>query len=76
MSKEQIAAWINRFKDIDTEDNLKRQQLVDAFINSIYLYDDRMIITYNIKDGETDKITLDDIQSSDLERYALPKKKP
>ena len=28
-----------------------RQRLIDTFVNSIYLYDDKLVITYNFKDG-------------------------
>ena len=29
----------------------QRQALVDTFINSIYLYDDKVLITFNYKEG-------------------------
>jgi len=29
-----------------------RSRIIDTFINSIYLYDDRLVIYYNIKDGQ------------------------
>ena len=29
----------------------QRQALVDMFINSIYLYDDKVLITFNYKEG-------------------------
>ena len=35
--------------------------LIDTFINAIYLYDDKMLITFNYKDG-TKKITFSEIQ--------------
>ena len=35
-----------------------------AFLNAIYLYDDKIIITYNYKDG-TKTTTFDDINGSD-----------
>ena len=52
LSKEQIRCWIDRFRPIDKDDLSQRQQLIDAFINSIYVYDDKFLITYNYKDGE------------------------
>ena len=52
LSKEQIRCWIDRFRPIDKEDLSQRQLLIDAFINSIYVYDDKFPITYNYKDGE------------------------
>ncbi len=37
---------------IDKDDDTQKQRLIDAFVNSIYVYDDKMLITYNYKDGE------------------------
>ena len=36
---------------------------IDTFINAIYLYDDKMLITFNYKDG-TKKITFSEIQEA------------
>lgn len=52
LSKEQIKYWICKFKMIDKDDDIQKQRLIDAFVNSIYVYDDKMLITYNYKDGE------------------------
>ena len=37
--------------------------LIDAFVNAIYLYDDKLVITFNYKDG-TRTITLDDVKEA------------
>ena len=37
----------------------QRQALVDTFINSIYLYDDKVLITFNYKEG-TQTITFEE----------------
>lgn len=57
-----------------------RQRLSDTFINRIYLYDDKLVITFNHKDG-AQTITLNDIETalaekengSDLVSSAVPK---
>lgn len=56
------------------------QRLIDTFVNRIYLYDDKLIITFNHKDG-AQTITLGDIETalaeqengSDLVSSAVPK---
>lgn len=55
-----------------------RQRLIDTFINRIYLYDDKMVITFNYKDG-SETISLNEIEnalkgenSSDLDSSAVP----
>ena len=35
----------------------------DTFINSIYVFDDKLVFTYNFKDG-TETITLTEIQAA------------
>jgi len=58
-----------------------RQMLIDSFINRIYLYDDRLVISCNHKDGE-ETITLEDVETalaeagfgSDLVSFAVPLK--
>ena len=37
--------------------------LIDAFVNAIYLYDDKLVITFNYKDG-TRTIALDDVKEA------------
>ena len=52
--------------------------LVDTFINAIFVYDDRLLLTFNFKDG-TRTITFSDVQAatsengSDLDCLAAPK---
>ena len=41
-----------QFRLIDRSDDSQKQKLIDVFVNSIYVYDDKMLITYNYKDGE------------------------
>ena len=52
LSKEQIKFWIYKFKRADIANNDQKRRLIDTFINSIYIYDDKILITYNCKDGE------------------------
>ena len=53
-----------------------RQRLIDTFVNRIYLYDDKLIITFNHKDG-AQTITLNDIETAfaKFKEFSLIKKK-
>ena len=51
LSREQIVFWISKFKDGDIDDPSYRQAIVDIFVNSVFLYDDRLAVTFNWKDG-------------------------
>lgn len=52
ISKEQIEAWIMNFAKIDLNNEKQKQRIIDVFINSIYVYDDKVIVFFNYKDGE------------------------
>ena len=51
MEKDQIVFWISKFKDGDIDDPAYRQSLVDIFLNSVFLYDDKLVLAFNWKDG-------------------------
>lgn len=72
LTKEQILFFLNRFRTIDTSKPEQRQRLIDSFVNAVYVYDDKIILTFNYKDG-TETITLDDIKGSDLDAACPPK---
>ena len=73
-TKEQIVSWINRFKYGSADDPQYQKQVIDTFINSIYVFDDKIVFTYNFQDG-TEPITLAEIEAafgSDLAKVAPP----
>ena len=51
LTKEKIVFWISRFKNGDPKNPIYRRNLVDIFVNSVFLYEDRIAITFNWKDG-------------------------
>ena len=69
-----------RFRKLDMSLKDQRQALVDTFINSIYLYDDKVLITFNYKEG-TQTITFEEAaqaaskeNGSDLDCFTAPRK--
>ena len=54
----------------------QRQALVDTFINAIYLYDDKVLITFNYKEG-TETVAFGEAvraeKSSDMSARGAPK---
>jgi hypothetical protein len=71
LTRDKIIFWLQHFRTTDTANQEQRQRLVDIFINSIYLYDDRLIINLNYK-NQTKTVSLADIKSSDLAKVAPP----
>ena len=51
----------------------QRQGLIDSFVNAVYLYEDKIIITFNYKDGSK-TITLAEVEGSDLSVPGAPSK--
>lgn len=73
ITKEQILFWLHRFRNIDTDNVKHRKRLVDSFVNSIVLYDDRIEFFFNYKEGAK-TLTLEELsKSSDLLNSAPPK---
>lgn len=60
---EYLTFWLERFRKLDVTKREHRQLLIDSFINAIYLYDDKLVLTFNYKDG-TKTITWDDAKEA------------
>ena len=81
ISPEFVTFWLHKFRKLDVRQQSHRKMLIDAFVNAIYLYDDKLVLTFNYKDG-TKTITLDDVKEaakentgSDLDCRGAPMKK-
>jgi len=46
-TKDEIVRWISQFKNGDLNNTNYRRNIIDIFVNSIRLYDNRIILTYN-----------------------------
>jgi hypothetical protein len=74
LTKEQIRFGIEKFKKLDITTTEGKQRLIDSFVNSIYLYDDKVTITFNYKDG-TQTVYLSEIEAaknSDIKCLGAP----
>lgn len=68
IQKDDVVKWLKSFCNGDLFDQEFRQRIIDTFINAVYLYDDKLLIFYNIRNGEQVCIIED---SNELES-ALP----
>ena len=50
--QERIQAWLMNFAAADLSDQSQKQRIIDIFVNSVYVYDDRVVIFFNYRDGE------------------------
>lgn len=51
-TKEQIAAWIKTFCRGDELDADFQRRIIDLLINSVYVYDDKIVLYYNVNGGK------------------------
>ena len=79
VTEEFIRFWLLRFRKLDMSLKDQRQALVDTFINAIYLYDDKVLITFNYKEG-TQTVTFGEAtevasegNGSDLDCFTAPR---
>ncbi len=51
LTKEQILFFLTKFRELNPKLLDHRRRLIDSFVNAVYLYDDRLTILFNCKDG-------------------------
>ena len=73
--KEQLLFALYNYRKLDMSVQSDRQKLIDSFVNSIYLYDDHFIITFNYK-NTSKKVSLKEINSSSLTSSTPPNLRP
>ena len=76
-TKEEIVKWISRFKYGNINDKAYQREMIDTFLNSVYVYDDKIVFTYNFRDHAA-TVTLDEIEyvfCSDVNDCPPPSKK-
>ena len=61
--EKQILYYLSSITKGDRSDIRYAQSLVDTFINSVYVYDDKVVICYNFT-GDSSKITIEDIEKA------------
>ena len=73
-TKEEIVDWISKYKYGNIDDPDYRKEIIDTFVNSVFVYDDKLVLTYNYKD-ESETLTLQEIEaalSSNLDGMCPP----
>jgi len=65
LTRELLTFWICRFRNTDVTKLEQRQRLIDMFVNSIYVYDDHAVITFNYRDG-TKTVSFKEVEDSGM----------
>lgn len=61
-----VSIWLKQFCNGDPMDFDFRRKIIDTLVNAVYLFDDRVIIFYNIKEGKQISY-IDMLESTELE---------
>ena len=70
-SREQIQFYTLQFRKVDLNTLEGRRRLIDGVVNSVVVYDDYLLVTFNYKEG-AEQITFDQIERSDLSSLGGP----
>lgn len=71
LNREDISIFLRRFRDTDVTVPEQRQRLIDCFINAVYVYDDKIVLVFNYKNG-TKTVKLNELKGSDLNMACPP----
>ena len=63
LTREQMTAWSEQFRHGDPTNREFQKRLIDTFVNAVYVFDDKLVLTYNYQHG-TQTISLDEIESA------------
>jgi hypothetical protein len=64
-TKEEIICWLQHFRTFDINKFEHRRRFIDTFVNRIFLYDDKIVITFNYNKG-TKTVTFEDLKASNI----------
>lgn len=73
LDRDQIKFWFHRFRKMDASKPENRRRLVDSFVNSVILYDDRIEFYFNFKKSAK-SLSLEDLEKGSDTLDSLPPK--
>ena len=79
IAEKKLRFFLEKFRRMDVANQTQRKMLIDTFVNAIFLYDDKVVLTYNFHEGaetisfeELQKVTEADTFDSDSVSSAAP----
>ncbi|MCL2569433.1 MAG: hypothetical protein FWE12_08440, partial [Oscillospiraceae bacterium] len=73
ITREFIDFFFDKYRQMDLDSWESQQRLVDGLVNAIVVHDDKILVTYNYKEG-TETIPLSELDGSDLALVGEPDK--
>ena len=71
LTREQILFRFERFRQGDPSVSAYQRNIIDCFVNSVYIFDDRFVVNFNYRDGDK-LVSLQEVKSSSLAEYGAP----
>lgn len=71
VTRDGLITWLKQFQTMRLETKEQKQRLIDCFVNSVYLYDDKIVIVFNYKD-EIKTVSLNEVNCSSIENAGVP----
>lgn len=63
LTREQMTAWFEQFRHGDPANRDFQKRLIDTFVNAVYVFDDKLVLTYSYQHG-MQTISLEEIESA------------
>ena len=74
ITREKILFWFDQFCHGDPADIAFQEKVIDCFVNSIYLFDDRIVVNFNYQEGGR-PVSLEEVLGSFLDGNGAPNQK-
>ena len=75
LSREQILFWFEQFREGDVSSPVYQRQIIDNFVNSVYVFEDRVVLNFNFKENAK-TVPLREVLGSSADGNGPPKQKP
>ena len=72
LTKEYVVQWLESFKQRDLRDTKVQRQVIECFVNTVYVFEDKIIVNLNLRDGDK-PIALSKENGSDIKTFGSPK---
>ena len=73
LTREWMRFWFEKFRKGDMRDMEHQRQIIDTFVNSVYVFDDRVVLNFNFTD-DAKTVTREEVLGSSAVDNAPPKK--
>lgn len=65
LTRDHIAFFLRQFRDADMTDRNCQKRLIQTFVNSVFVYDDKLKIVFNYT-ADSNTVTLETIENLDI----------